>query len=316
VRSADPVFRCEPLREIVAHVCARLARGDTEIGFAVLDPDLGRGRHAGELVDHGGERYRHRPLRVWVDLADRLALRLLTPRVDAPLVWLRLERRAPRGLVRRGGAPDPERYGAGTEWARIDKFEEPAFLLDFTEAVARCRIPRGGRVLDLGVNAGDELVALAAMIEEAVLVGVDHSASALAVARSRLPADRVTLVEGDLNALGTMGLGRFDLVVSLNTLQSPGIDDREVMRRLARDHLAPGGAVIIGLPNARYRDGELEYGARIRNLREPELGLLIQDVAYYRRYLHQHGRRVYVTGKYTILVTGVVEPAGPPRAAE
>jgi len=142
------------------------------------------------------------------------------------------------------------------------------------------------------------------------LVGVDHSASALAVARARFPAFQFACA--DVGALATLGLGTFDLVISLNTLQSPAIDDRAVLRQIVQHHLAPRGAVILGLPNARYRDGELEYGARIPNFRQPELGLLVKDVAFYRKYLQQHGRQVFVTGKHYVLVTGVAAPDDPP----
>ena len=90
---------------------------------------------------------------------------------------------------------------------------------------------------------------------------------------------------------------------SLGTLQSPGIDDREVVRRIVQDHLAPDGAVILGFPNARYVDGELEHGTRMLNYTQPELGALVKDVAFYRKYLQQHGRRVFVTGKYELLIT-------------
>jgi len=90
-----------------------------------------------------------------------------------------------------------------------------------------------------------------------------------------------------------------------------GIDDREVIRQIVQHHLAPDGAVIIGFPNCRYVDGEVEYGTRMKNFRQPELGLLIKDVGFYRKYLQQHHRRVFVTGKNYLLITGV---AGHDRA--
>jgi len=142
------------------------------------------------------------------------------------------------------------------------------------------------------------------------VVGIDHSASALDTARARFPAFR--FLEADLGALASLGLGTFDLVISLNTLQSPGVDDRAVLRQVVQHHLAPGGAVILGLPNSRYAGGEIAYGARMKNFRQPELGLLIKDVAFYRKYLQQHGRQVFVTGKHYVLVTGVMPaPAEP-----
>ena len=63
--------------------------------------------------------------------------------------------------------------------------------------------------------------------------------------------------------------------------------------------------MILGLPNARYIGGELEHGTRMKNFRQPELGLVIKDIAFYRKYLQQHAMQVFVTGKYELLVTGV-----------
>jgi 2-polyprenyl-3-methyl-5-hydroxy-6-metoxy-1,4-benzoquinol methylase len=296
-------FRAEPLTAIIAHLEAELAAGAPRIAIAVLDPDLGRGRYAGELVDHAGEAFVHRPWRVWIDLAERLGLRMATPRpAGAPgLIAIGFERlvddrsRAPGAVA--------ERYGHGSEFARIAKLEDPGFVLDLADARARARLGPTPRVLDLGVNTGDELTVIERAAPGCDIVGIDHSASALAVARARFPAAR--FIEADLGALATLGLGAFDLVISLNTLQSPGVDDRAVLRQVVQHHLAPGGAVILGVPNSRYVAGELVYGARMKNFRQPELGLLIKDVAFYRKYLQQHHRQVFVTGKHYILVTGV-----------
>jgi len=315
----EPVFRRESLLDIIAFAEAQLAAGAICFAFRVLDPDLGRGRYAGELVTHDGEPHVHRPFRVWVDLAERLGLRLLTPRGDAGLVRLRFERLEPldrRQGGRQGASPEghargsahavTERYGRGSAYARISKLEDPGFAIDLADALGRARLPPRPRVLDLGVNTGDELAVVLRASPAIELVGVDHSASALAVARARFPAFQ--FLEADAGALATLGLGTFDLVISLNTLQSPGIDDRQVLRQIVQHHLAPRGAVILGLPNARYRDGELEYGARMKNFRQPELGLLVKDVAFYRKYLQQHARQVFVTGKHYVLVTAVAAP--------
>jgi trans-aconitate methyltransferase len=315
----EPVFRREPLLDIIAFVEQCLAAGATAVAFRVLDPDLGRGHHAGELVEHAGELHVHRPFRVWVDLAERLGLRLLTPQGDGGLVGLRFERLDPgRPPGRPDGHPgagvDPtERYGTSSGYARISKLEDPGFVIDLDDALARARLGPRPRALDLGVNTGDELALLVRALPGIDVIGVDHSASALAVARARFPGFR--FVEADVGALAMLGLGRFDLVISLNTLQSPGVDDREVLRQVVQRHLAPRGAVILGLPNSRYVDGELVYGARMKNFGQPELGLLVKDVAFYRKYLQQHDRQVFVTGKHYVLVTGVAASSDPVEAA-
>jgi SAM-dependent methyltransferase len=316
------MFRGEPLLEILAFVQARLAAGAGAVAFWVLDPDLGRGRYAGEPVDAGGERFVHRSWRVWGELAERLQLRLLTPCKDGALVRIALERLerverwdadAPAEHASHASDHASERYGQTSRYARVQKLEDPGFVLDFADALARAAPGPSSRILDLGVNTGDELALiqhlLPALRDTAHFVGVDHSASALAVARARFPGPNVQLALGDLNRLAELALGAFDLVISLNTLQSAGIDDREVLRRIVQHHLTPTGAVILGLPNSRYVDGELEYGARMRNFRQPELGLLVKDVAFYRKYLQQHHRQVFVTGKHYLLVTAVRAPA-------
>ena len=293
------IFRREPLTEIIEYLRTQLATPLTsQVAIRVLDPDRGRGRYAGELVDG----HVHRPFRTWVDLADRLDLRLLTPRVvEPPLVELAFE---PLDATARWDR-EPDKYGAAAAYQRISKLEDPCFVIDFLEALDRVSVPGAPRVLDLGVNTGDELALVRARYASATVVGVDRDASALAIARTRFPD--ATFVEAELAQ--PLAVGRFDLVVSIGTLQSANLDDRDLLRRIVQDHLAPTGAVIFGVPNCRYLDGEQRFGARMKNYAQPELGLLVKDVAFYRKYLQQHHRQVYVTGKHYILVTGVAEAA-------
>jgi SAM-dependent methyltransferase len=294
------LFRRESLLDILAWIETQTS---PVIAFEVLDPDLGRGKYAGELVEHAGETYVHRPFRVWVDLAERLGLRLLTPHVRAPVIELRFERLDPKARLAAADEHDPtERYGTGSSFARVDKLEDPGFVIDLGEALARTSLPEHPSILDLGVNTGGELALIQHHVPAARFVGIDHSASAIAVARERFPTAELHVA--DLSNLAALGLGRFDLVVSIGTLQSAGIDDRELVRRVVQEHLAPDGSVILGFPNCRYLDGEVEHGTRMLNYRQPELGLLVKDVAFYRKYLQQHGRRVFVTGKHYVFVTG------------
>jgi len=302
------------LLDIIAHVDRALAQGAQTIEIDVLDPDLGRGKYAGEHVDHAGTSYVHRPFRVWVDLAERLGLRLRTPRpVAPPLVRVIFEPLDRAEQLRADATDATEKYGVDSAFARISKLEDPGFVLDIADALARVELAPQARVLDLGVNTGDELALLMTLspaLREAALVGIDHSASAIAAARQRFRyAPNVQLHEASLASLDTLALGRFDLVLSIGTLQSPGIDDREVVRQIVQHHLAPRGAVILGFPNCRYVDGEVEHGTRMKNFRQPELGLLVKDVAFYRKYLQQHHRQVFVTGKHYVLVTGVSSPS-------
>ncbi|MCB9706266.1 MAG: class I SAM-dependent methyltransferase [Myxococcales bacterium] len=304
-----------PLVEIVAELRAQLAAGARELSLLVLDPDRGRGRFAGERVVLGGRAHIHRPFRVWVDLAERLGLRLLTPRAHGEhLVELRMERLdAAATLAASAGDPEEdaarERYGAGSLFSRISRLDDPGLILDLADALERAGTTADARVLALGVNRGDELALLEALVpglaERGSFVGVDHSASALARARERFADPRHQFIEADLADLAVLGLGDFDLVIAISTLQSPGVDDRALLRAVVHDHLRPGGALLLGIPNCRYVDGEQVHGARMKNFSQPELSLVIKEIAFYRRYLQQHRFQVFVTGKSYLLVTAV-----------
>jgi trans-aconitate methyltransferase len=303
-------FANAPMLEIIAYIKSEIATGAASVWIDVLDPEVGGRLYPGERVEHLGRPYIHRSLRVWVDLAERLGLRLLAPRwVVMPFMRLTFEPLDAEARLRASADDPTERYGTASEFARISKLEDPGFVVDMTEALERAAPQPGARVLDLGVNTGDELALLTSMcpaLRDATLVGIDHSASAIEHARERFAeSPNAQLHVADLSTLTTLELGRFDLVLSIGTLQSPGIDDREVIRQIVQHHLTPTGAVIIGFPNCRYIDGEIEYGTRMKNFTQPELGLLIKDVAFYRKYLQQHHKQVFVTGKNYILVTGV-----------
>lgn len=306
----------------MAFVRAQLAEGAAVVELRVPDPDVGAGLYAGERVTSGGRALVHRPFRIWVDLAERLRLRLGTPRSEpgglVRLVYVQLD---PSARWEPPGDEDPtEKYGHRSGYQRISKAEDPGFVLDLADALERIPLPAAPRILDLGVNTGDELALLVALrpeLSKATFVGIDHSASAIAVARERFDDPRHWFIEADLAELPALELEleRFDLVLCMGTLQSPGVDDHELLQHVVRKRLEPTGSLVLGLPNCSYLDGEVLYGARMKNFTQPDLSLLVKSVASYRSYLHKHRRKVFVTGKHYVLVTAVPEGARTSGAA-
>jgi SAM-dependent methyltransferase len=296
-----PVFdgACTPMPDVVAYVLQCLVAGACEVVLDVGDPDSGAGRPAGTRLADGRI---HRPYAVWTDLAGRLGLRLHTPdRRPDGRVRLRFSRIEP--VSRDAGVDLRERYGADSWFASIDKREDPVFVLDLRDALLRATLPEAPRVLFLGVNRGDEVALVEQLLARPIhATGVDHSASAIAIARQRFPDGDFHVA--DLADLPTLALPAPDLVVAIDVLHSPSIDDQAVLHAVIA-LLAPNGAVCIGVPNCTYVGGERLPGARIRNLREPELSLMVKKVAHTRRFLHRHGFRVFVTGTHEVLVTGV-----------
>lgn len=287
---------------------ARAVRGPA-LELLVPDPDAGRSCWPGERRPDGAPQ---RSWRAWVDLAAGLGCALGTP---VPLgdgtvrvaLWP-LGDEAPwhgaaAGEAVVAGGAATARYTEATGFDAVHKLEDPGFLLPLLEALGRVRPPDGGRVLVLGCHRGDEVAALG-LLEPAPsgldVVGVDHAPGPLAQARTRFPNARFVL--GDVAALDP-DLGRFDLVVAVAVLQSRGVDDRAMLRRLVQGHVTETGALLLGVPVSRFRAHDVVWGARTRNYREPDLSLAVQDLAVYRRYLHQHRFRTHVGGRYDLLLS-------------
>ncbi|MEX2502496.1 MAG: class I SAM-dependent methyltransferase [Trueperaceae bacterium] len=212
------------------------------------------------------------------------------------------------------------RYAADADFARLRKHEHPAFLLPLAEAIAfaagRDRPepawapwPEDGpppappaRTLLLGCHRADELHALRFAIPDldlATVTGVDRDRSALADAARHWSHAR--FVPGDAAALPA-ALGRFDLIVTIGLLQSPGLDARAALRAWLRHHATEAGGLVLGLPNGRFVGGRPVRGARTRNARQTDLSLLVRDLAGHRRYLQQHRYRCRIGGRDELLL--------------
>jgi len=306
---------------------AALAAGATAIELDVPDPDgaagvpvesdAGRAAHGAGRAAHGAGRAAHGagPVaggwRGWCDLAEQLGCRLEAPAaLPGGRARLRLAPLPPEAAWH--GARDvaaEARYADPAGFGAVRKLDHPGFLLPLLEALARVRPPDGGRVLVLGCHRGDEIAAIGMLDDPPAgleVVGVDHASGPLTEAAARFAGARFLLC--DVAELPD-DLGRFDLVVAIAVLQGPGVDDRALLRRLVQRHLAPQGGLLLGLPNGRFRGSEPVWGARTRNYRAPDLSLVVRDLAAYRRYLHQHGFRTHVGGRYDLLLSAW-RPAG------
>jgi SAM-dependent methyltransferase len=344
-----PTLTSEPLSTVLNWLRAELAAcGEARLN--VPDPDAGQrlGLYPGEPGPAGI----HRPYLTWLDLADLLDTYFLTPVRLTPTRLTPLQEGEPRdeGYVQLHFRRRPiatrdrsaERYAAGSEFGRVNKLEDPHFLHDLSEALTRAALPPTARVLSLGVGSGRELDLLEQVYpgQAFKVLGLDLDASALERAQTRHPGAvfwqqdvmKPELVErclagGDEAAQGesaqgesaqgssrqwASAQGRFDLIMALSLFQSPGINQADLLWTLRTRLLAPSGTLILGFPNARYRGNELSYGARMLNFTRPDLSLLVKDLAAARKQLQAHGFKVYVTGKYEVLVTGVRQHSNPP----
>jgi 2-polyprenyl-3-methyl-5-hydroxy-6-metoxy-1,4-benzoquinol methylase len=141
----------------------------------------------------------------------------------------------PTGL---GELANQERF----PWARSVNYSDYNAVLGYYQVQEALRHSRGSRALDLA--CGDGLLTQMLVPHFRRVVGVDASAGQLARARGRLPGvefRHALLEELDIEE-------RFDTVLMLLVLEHV-IDPILALRRAA-SFLAPGGVLIVQVPNA------------------------------------------------------------------
>jgi SAM-dependent methyltransferase len=301
-------FTNESMLDISTYLKSEFDKGETKVVFEVLNPDSLVGAYAGKTVPIENRTYIYRGYKTWTDLAELLFCRMLTPtRVDKDIVCLRFEKLDLEDSFHKSEGAQ-EKYGVDSPFFQIHKNEEPAFLLPYKHALENVKIGKRRRVLDLGVNSGDEFALVKAISAEedysnTEFVGIDYSASAIAFAQKRFPEDNVRFIEHDINKLDELELGRFDLIISIGTFQSPNIDFKPFFMSLVQNYLRLDGAIILGFPNCRWMGGEMIYGAKVPNYAYSEMGMLYSDVIYCKKYLQQKKFRVTLTGKDYVFLT-------------
>jgi len=281
----------------------------SHVSFEVLDPDRCIGLYAGEKIVLNGRTYRCRSLRTWMELAELLGCIMSVPKKIAdPLTEVTFTKIMHESFHTDAVQEKEEKYGSDSLFARIHKMEEAAFYYYYRQALENVKIASRKRILDLGINRGDEFEVIRKMIDikeyqNMELIGIDHSESAIAYARMHFPEDNVTFHTHDINQLDVLDLGRFDLFISIGTLQSPGIHFKPFLMDLVQRYLSEDAAVILGFPNSRWMGGEMVYGAKAPNYAMSEMSLLFNDVMFAKKYLQQKKYRVTVTGKQYIFLT-------------
>jgi hypothetical protein len=301
-------FTTQSLQAILPILKKRLHRNH-QVTFQALNPDYMRGNYAGTNVEIEGRQYLYRSLKAWMELAELLGCRMLVPKEKNPyLIQLTFEKIKEHSFHQTKQKCKEEKYGIDSLFAEIHKMEEPAFFYYYLQALENVKVSQRKHILDLGINRGDEFEVIRKMVPPEIyrkmkLVGIDHSKSAIAAARTSFPETNVSLYAHDINDLAALTFDKFDLLISIGTLQSPGINYKPFLMELVQQYLHNDAALILGFPNSRWRGGEILYGAKAPNYAMSEMSLLFNDVIFAKKYLQQKKYRVTITGKSYLFLT-------------
>ena len=278
------------------------------IEFKILNPDLCSSTYAGNGVTIGEENYIYRGYKSWIDLAQILHCRMLTPTVKSEnIVLIRYEKLNADESFHKSIVDKEEKYGAKSIFSEIYKNEEPTFIAAYLKALENVGVDKRTRILNLGVNSGDEFEVIqnyATNFDTLELIGIDYCSSAIIKAKEKFKNHKnISFYTHDINDLDSLNLGEFDLIISIGTLQSSNLEFNPLFMSIVQNQLKRDGAMILGFPNCRWVDGEMIYGARVKNYPFSEMGLLYKDVIFCKKYLQQKKFRVTITGKDYIFVT-------------
>lgn len=303
------IFYDEPLFYILRILNEKLKglKFNDILEFEVINPDISN-EFSGTVIETDSRKYIYRPFKVWSDLAEILHCKIMTPKQlknNRILIRYRLLD-VSKSWHNNSGSDITERYGCGSEFSKIFKFEEPYFLNDFIRSLNEAGVKSGMKVLDLGINRADEFKVyrdyFKSSSETSTFTGVDHCASAIVKAKTDFKPPKYQFYRHDISDLSSLDLPKQDLVISIGTLQSPEFDGKSVLRYIVQNLLTSDGSIILGFPNSRYIDCEVVYGAKTKNYTESNMNLLIKDVSFFKKYLQQHKFNIDTFGKYYVFM--------------
>ena len=231
---------------------------------------------------------------------------MLTPKiVSDEFVLLRFLKLDKKDSFHKSKLLQDEKYGVESEFIRINKNDESSFLTTYLKALKSVDISSKKRVLNLGINKADEFEVIKKITNSSNIefVGVDFCESAINIAKTRFESSNFTFYKEDINKIDSLNLGKFDLIISVGTLQSTTLDFKPFFMSLVQNYLEDKGSIILGFPNCRWIDGEMIYGAMAPNYAYSELSILFNDVIFCKKYLQQKKYRVTITGKDYIFLT-------------
>lgn len=298
----------ENMFEIISYLEKELKNNDY-VSIEILNPSIKDDIYAGEKLIIDNQEFIYRSFKSWSDLAEILFCKLLILGLQENKVQIKFQKlNKTESFHNDVNDEKNEKYGEDSTFFRINKNEEPSFLYAYMNALINVKIEEKKEILNLGINKADEFEVIKNLVKQETLnqmnlVGIDYSSSAIEFSKKRFPSENFTFFNHDINKLEQLNLKKADLIISIGTLQSSGLNFKLLFMDLIQNYLQDKGSIILGFPNCRWINGEMIYGAKAANYSYSEQSVLYKDVYFCKKYLQQKKYRVTLTGKNYLFLT-------------
>ena len=298
----------ENMFEIISYLEKELKNNDY-VSIEILNPSIKDDIYAGEKLIIDNQEFIYRSFKSWSDLAEILFCKLLIVGLQENKVQIKFQKlNKTESFHNDVNDEKNEKYGEDSTFFRINKNEEPSFLYAYMNALINVKIEEKKEILNLGINKADEFEVIKNLVKQETLnqmnlVGIDYSSSAIEFSKKRFPSENFTFFNHDINKLEQLNLKKADLIISIGTLQSSGLNFKLLFMDLIQNYLQDKGSIILGFPNCRWINGEMIYGAKAANYSYSEQSVLYKDVYFCKKYLQQKKYRVTLTGKNYLFLT-------------
>jgi hypothetical protein len=237
-----------------------------------------------------------------VDLAQLFFMKISSVEPVTDTVLVKFYKLDEKSSFHKTDDKSSEKYGVGSEFFSINKSEQISFLYHYIQSLEFVDIKQKTNILNLGINKADEFAIIKNILDAQNFktkhfVGIDYSSSAIEFAKKTMPDNNIKFICHDINKLDEVIKKEFDLIISIGTLQSSNLNFNKTFMDIYQKYLIKGGAMILGFPNCRWVDAQMIYGAKVPNYNFSEMGLVLKDIHFCKKYLQQKGYRVVITGK-------------------
>jgi 2-polyprenyl-3-methyl-5-hydroxy-6-metoxy-1,4-benzoquinol methylase len=308
--SQKSIFEIE---EIISHKIQHISTNEI-IEFIVLNPDININRYSGYKHTIKNNTYIHHTYKTWLDMSQIYCCVMLTPEILSENFVKIKYKKLNQNISFHKDDLKEEKYGTKSEFFNINKNEEIGFLYYYKLALQTIKIDKKIKILNIGINKGDEFDTIIKILKDTntidniEFVGIDYSKSIIDFATNKFTHHNFRFIQADINDIDNLCLDKFDLIISIGTLQSSNINFKLLFNNLIQNYLRKDGSVILGFPNSRWIDGSMIYGAKMKNYSFSDISLIIKDIHYCKKYLQQKRYKVNIFGKdYIFLVANKIK---------